>query len=79
MKSFVFPVIQRALQGADELPPAERADLYQGISECLAAKFPTEAQAALNTAEHLRDTEAQQRHFNDLLIITPTPLPHEPS
>ncbi len=67
MKSFVFPVIQRALVGAEALPPAERADLYEGIHECLCAKFPKEAQAALATATQIREAEMQQMQFRLLL------------
>ena len=67
MKSFVFPVIQRALVGAEALPPAQRADLYQGIAQCLAAEFPAESLAAQTTAEQLREAETRQRQFLDLL------------
>jgi hypothetical protein len=67
MKSFVFPVIQRALIGAESLPPAERADLYQGIAQCLAAEFPSESLVAQKTAEQIREAETLQRQFLDFL------------
>lgn len=67
MKSLVFPVITRALLGAEDLPPSQRADLYEGIAECLAAKFPTEARAAADTAQSLREAEHLQMELRLLL------------
>lgn len=60
MKSLVFPVIHRALIGCENLPPSERADLYDGAALCLRDIAPTEANAAELTAKTLREAEQLQ-------------------
>lgn len=64
---FVIPVVRRALNGAEQLPPAERADLFEGVSEILCGCSPKEAKAAKEAAKALRQAEQRQLHFNALL------------
>jgi hypothetical protein len=56
-------VIRRALEGAEGLPPAERADLYEGIAALLNPVSPAQAQEAAVIGHALREAEAMQLHF----------------
>ncbi len=56
-------VIRRALEGAETLPAAERADLYEGISDLLKPLCPDQANEAHTISAALRDAEALQLHF----------------
>lgn len=70
MKALVLNVISRSLVGAEDLPPSERADLYDGIAALLAAKelgCAREAAAAEHIAATLREAEGQQLTFAALM------------
>lgn len=68
MKQLAPIFCQRALEGTQDLPPAERADLYAFASHVLSlAECKVEAEAAHCLANDLRNTEAAQRRFDELL------------
>lgn len=65
-------IVGRALRGADELPIAERADLYEAAAEVLTAKHPEEASAAAIVAQALREANARQLIFTSLFQASRT-------
>jgi hypothetical protein len=60
MKNHLLTIVQRALNGADALPPRERADLYESAAACLNDHAPLESLAALSASKALREAEHLQ-------------------
>lgn len=68
MKQLASIFCQRALEDTQDLPPAERADLYAFAAHVLSlADCKVEADAAQCLANDLRNTDAAQRRFDELL------------
>lgn len=60
MKNNVLFIVQRALAGAEDMPPRERADLYDAAASCLQAEAPAEASAARAVSSAIREAEQLQ-------------------
>lgn len=69
-KAQIMPMLMAAVRGAQDLPPPEKADVFEGIAVCSASIDPTMAEQAKSLADALRDSEALQRHFLNLLMKT---------
>lgn len=59
-------IVERALDGIERLTPAERADIYEGISLVLRAVHIDRAEAAMHAARQIREAESAQLHFKAL-------------
>lgn len=57
-------VAKRATRGIDQLPPNERADVYEGVSLILTGD---EAAAAKLAAFSIRESERHQLQFQEIL------------
>lgn len=71
IKSFEHLVIEAALSKAPELPPAQRADLFEGIANLIRPNGNfTEAdwEAATKAARALREAESAQLLFTNLIV-----------
>jgi len=60
-------LFQLAIPAADALPPAQRADIYDGISYAAEGNDPDLADIARNVADSLRQSEASQMLFKGIL------------
>jgi len=68
VKQIAQQFTMRALAGAADLPPAQRAELYDFASHVLIiADCHEEAEAAKTTAHHLREAECSQMLLRALL------------
>lgn len=56
-----------AMRGAEMLPPAERADLYDVAATILGQVDPTAAASAARAASAIRESEAAQMHFANII------------
>jgi hypothetical protein len=65
--TLVSRLITRALFADEQLPIAQRADLYEGAALALEKFEPTQAAIALHTARLLREAEEHQLKFRELL------------
>jgi hypothetical protein len=59
-------LIRVAMDAVEDLPPADRADAYDGLAIVAAKVNPEAAQIARQIAEGLRDCELRQGQFRDL-------------
>lgn len=66
MNPLISAFIQRAFDGCQELPAATRADLYEAAALLLRGHSKTQADAAMLTANALREAEALQLNFRNL-------------
>lgn len=62
MPSADLLLVTRSLKGAESLPPAIRADLYDSAAKVLAVhpEFQQQAEACVQAAHHLREAESAQ-------------------
>ena len=63
----LMPLIRLATAQAQALPPAQRADIYEGIALAIGTASPAMADEARATCESLRAAEIQQLTFATLL------------
>jgi hypothetical protein len=66
-EDFVMTVVRRSLTGSEQLPAAERADLFEGVGHILRKVSPKEAKAARDAAKAIREAEQCQLKFSALL------------
>lgn len=60
------PMLAAAVRGAEGLPPAQRADVFEGVAALAASFDPELSQDAQRLADALRDAEGLQLHFSRL-------------
>lgn len=64
------PLIQLAAAHLSELPPGQRADVYEGIAITLDGLDPKLAEQAKQACQAIRDAESHQLTFASLLRQT---------
>lgn len=69
MPSADLLLVTRALKGAESLPPAIRADLYDSAAKVLAThpEFTQQAETCTQAAHHLREAESAQMTLQAIL------------
>lgn len=60
-------IIQRALEGIENLPAERRAELLDGAAALMRGWAPAEAKAARATAQAIRNAETLQMSFPGIL------------
>ena len=65
-RELLTPMVKLAAQAAASLPPADRADVYDGIAAVTASTDKKLSKEAKNYASALRESEALQLHFQNL-------------
>lgn len=60
------PLIRTAVNGAEGLPAADRADVFEGIAHITRKADPTTSREAAQLAHALREAEGLQLHFRNL-------------
>lgn len=69
----VRALIEVALPHLPALPPAQRADVYEGIADVAAGLDDGMSRTAAEIANHLREAELKQLQFRNLITAeTPT-------
>lgn len=59
-------MIAAAIKAAEAMPPAERADVFDGVAHVARRMDPEMALRAKDLARALRESEALQLHFRNL-------------
>lgn len=63
-------VVKFIIDGADALPPVERADVYDATADLFECRSAALASEARMIADHLRSAEQRQLTFRNILAAT---------